>query len=220
MRHLLLLITAASVLYAQALVLSGPSTPVPVGTKATLTMSLTQSAGKSITAIQFTHTLPGGLALAPGSNPTQPLCSPDQATPVPSKNIYCAGLTASTSAILFGFTPLETPTNTVIPDGSIYTMSFTPTVPGPLSFAFAPSSLFAVSTAGALVPLTAGAPFTVNIATSRCDYNKDNKVDNADTQLVLSSILGLAACPAGFTCSLTNLVAVMLASMPNGSCQL
>lgn len=214
------LVLAASCLAQTAtLTLSGPVTPVPVGVKATLTLSLSNAAGKNITMLQFAHPTPA--ALAAGVPPA--MVSPDQATSTAGagKNLWCANTASLATCVELGFTPLQVSTNTAYSDGAVYTVDVTPAAPGTAPFPL--TALFAASTTGTLVPIVSGPAYSLTAFTlSRCDTNADGQVNGIDVQAMISAVLGSGPCPVsmGGSCTLQKLAAVLVAALPPGTCSL
>ena len=202
--HKLLTLLLAVALYGQTttVTLTGPPT-VPAGGSATVTVSMSGSSGQSVTALQWSLTLPSGVTMGAPTAASAWSTAGDAATCNP----------ANGTCIIAG-------SQSVMADGVVATI--------PLTFGAAGSdpiplgSLFAAAVIGGagvnVNGMTPGPLYSIKVL-SRCDVNSDGIVNAADIQLVINAALGLGACPlSGTACNLVAVVNEVIAAN-GGACK-
>lgn len=189
------------------LTITGPAT-VTAGTSASVVVSLSGSAGLSVTGVQWSHSLPNGVNLG---------------TPVVSssalalgKGVYCG----QSTCLVVGLSATNAISNTPFADGAVATIPlvFPPNASlGATSLQL--SGTLAASTTGAAIPIAPGAAYSITVLPGHCDANGDGAVNGADVGLVITALIGRGSCPLSGGCSLQSLIAVLIAAS-GGSCTL
>ena len=202
MVHKLLTLLLAVALYGQTttIAVTGPAT-IPAGGSATLTVSMSGSAGQSVTALQWTLALPSGATMG------TPVAASAWATA--GDSVTCNP--ANGTCIVAGGT-------TVMADGAVATI---PITFGTAGGSIALSGLFAAAVIGGagvnVNGMVAGAPAVIAVL-SRCDLNGDGVVNSADVQLMVNAAIGKGACPSGYTCNIIGVINEIIAAN-GGACK-
>ena len=204
MLHRLLPILLAASLYGQTTTITPTiAASVPAGGSATLTVSCTGCQAQSVTAVQWTITLPAGVSLG------APVAA--SAWAAAGNSGYCNP--ANGTCIVAGGTA-------VVADGAVATIPLTFATAGSDSLAL--SGLFAaaeINGAGVNVNgMISGSPAAIKVL-SPCDLNSDGVVNTADVQILINAALGITACPiSGITCNLVAVINEIIAAN-GGACK-
>jgi len=190
------------------LTVTGPANAVP-GATVNVTVSATGTAGKNVSAVQWSHTLPTGYTLAGAT------VSAGGATL--GKNIYCGAATC----LDLGFTAANVISNNPITDGALGTVQIT--VPASAVAGSTPlpiTGLFAVDVTGLNVAASSGTAYSL-LVLSKCDIDQSGSTNAADVMAMLNGLIGHTTCPYAGSggCSLANVFSVLLAAN-GGACNL
>ena len=209
------LVSAAALASAQTLTYTGPAN-VPLGSSATLTLSIAGSAGQNVSGLQWTTTLPAGVILAP--------------LPIVPPALAALGYTAQCGptaiCIMVDVPPATVPPAppaviTPLTDGPVVTVSaYFPVTMGPAAVSFPITGIVAgAGTGGQDLSVTAGPVFTITTR-SPCDVNNDGLVNIADVKAVLAGVDGTGVCPITVPnggCTQLQVLAVVIAAA-GGAC--
>lgn len=187
----------ALIAHAQPTITATGPASVTAGQTATLTVSLSGSAGQNIAGVQWSQGLAPGLTLG---------------TPVASAPIVALGDAAYCGAAIC----LVVGSLAVMADGALATVPIlvsATAVPGltPLPL----TGLLAATPAGLNVPgVVSGAPYSLRVL-SRCDLNGDGTVNVVDVMVAVNAVLGVGSCPVSGGCSLETILYVISAAAGN-----
>jgi hypothetical protein len=201
MRPFVLLLFPLALLAQPVVTLTGPAT-VPAGKPATLTVSVSGTAGSSLAALQASIAASNGTLGAP--------------TAIPSAyGAYCnTSVCLAVSCTVAGICTLAS-----LSDGAVFSVPITFPTMTTSAVPVTLSGLLGASTVGASVTLSAGTAYSITVGPSACSVLGQATVTAADALALIKALIGTGICPASFAagCSLDSLQAVIIAAT-GGKC--
>jgi|ERR1035441_2024182 hypothetical protein len=197
-----LFIFLAAAVYGQTttVTVTGPAS-IAAGGNATITVSMSGSAGQSVTALQWTVAIPSGATMG---------------TPVAASAWSAAGDAVTCNPA--NGTCISAGSQAVMADGPVATI---PITFGATGATLNVSGLFAAAVIGglgvAVNGVTPGAPVVIAIQ-NRCDLTGDGLVNAADVQLMVNAAVGKIPCPSGYTCNIVGVINEIIAAN-GGQCK-
>jgi hypothetical protein len=173
MKRLPIIFVFAVTSFAQQLSITGPAGAIHAGSAATLSVSLTGSAGLSIAGLQWTIANPGGAVT----------CAAGAASTAASKTVACQTNGTTTTFVVYGIN------STTLSDGVVASIA----VALPISTQSGTTSELiatplAANLSGEFQTITAGAAFSL-ATVSACNVTGDATTSTADIAAELTDIL-------------------------------
>ena len=200
--RLLVILFPLAIAAQPVVTVTGPAT-IPAGKPATLTVSVSGTAGSNLAAIQLSMAVSAG---ALGASVTVPTA-------------YSTSCNAAGTCVTYSCNAAQVCSLSTLADGAVFTIPITFPAMSVAPIPVATSGLLGASTAGAAVTLTAGAPYSLTVGPSACSVLGQATITAKDAIALVQAIIGQAPCPTAFAagCSLDNLEAVIIAAT-GGAC--